>query len=160
MSKPGSGLFQKTIGMQNCLEEDYYSRYDSNVGKVLDVKFMPDSKGIEIPHRLSSEQMIFLTDKYGIEFALVYKLGKGRNGGGGKYYLYSGTRKSVNIPLTASTILISHTHPGGTAYPSRQDKRLMSFLAAMGSSQKTSLIVPSGKETVRFNSKGLKNNEY
>ena len=160
MSKPSSGLFQGTLGEQNSLEEDYYSRYDSNVGKVLDVKSMPGSKGIEIPYRLSADQMMFLTEKYGVEFALVYKLGKGKNGGGGQYHLFSGTRNSVDIPVTASTILISHTHPGGTAYPSRQDKRLMSYLAAKGSPQRTSSIVPSGKRTVRFTLKGLKNDEY
>ena len=76
-----------------------------------------------IQNRLTPDQMMFLTDKYGVEFAQVYTLGLGKNGRNGKYYLFSGTRNSVNIPVNASIILPNHTHPGGTACPSKQEMR-------------------------------------
>lgn len=112
MSKTSSGLFLGTLGEQADLEEDYYTRYLSDGGKVLDVRALPGSSGMKVPQRLSPEQMMFLTEKYEVEFAQVYELGPGRNGGGGQYYIYSGTRRSVTVPISSTTILISHTHPG------------------------------------------------
>ncbi|MGX8714527.1 MAG: hypothetical protein ACSW8A_02120, partial [Lachnospiraceae bacterium] len=77
-------------------------------------------------------------------------------GGGGKYYIYSGTKNSVLVPVNKNTILVNHTHPGGTASPSKQDMKLMAMYAKLGSPQKTSSIIPSGKATIQFTSKGKK----
>lgn len=159
MSKASSGLFSGTLGEQASLGEESYTRYLSNGTQVLDVRQLPGSSGIKIPKRLNSDQMMFLTEKYDVEFAQVYVLGQGKNGRGGQYYLYSGTKNSVTIPVRNTTILISHTHPGGTALPSRKDRQLMALLASAGSPQRTSSIVPKGKSTVRFTKEGLKRNE-
>lgn len=154
MSKTSSGLFSGTLGEQADLEEDYYTRYLNDGGSVLDVRVLPGSSGMRIPRRLTPEQMMFLTDKYEVEFAQVYELGPGRNGGGGQYYIYSGTRRSVTVPISSTTILISHTHPGGSAVPSRKDMQLMALLAHVGSPQRISAIVQKGKKVVKSSSKG------
>lgn len=159
MSKSSSGLFSGTLGEQAPLGEEYYTRYLSNGTHALDVRHLPGSSGIKIPKRLSPDQMMFLTDKYDVEFAQVYVLGSGKNGRGGQYFLYSGTKSSVTIPVRNTTILISHTHPGGTAFPSRKDRQLMALLASAGSPQRTSSIVPKGKSAVRFTKEGVKRNE-
>lgn len=154
MSKTNSGLFSGTLGEEADLEEDYYTRYLSDGGSVLDVRVLPGSSGMGVPRRLTPEQMMFLTDKYEVEFAQVYELGPGRNGGGGQYYIYSGTPGSVTIPIRSTTILINHTHPGGSPFPSRKDMQLMSLLASVGSPQRVSTIIPRGKKIIRFSSRG------
>ena len=63
--------------------------------------------------------MEFLTNEYGVEFAQVYQLGPRKNGGGGKYYIYSGNSNSVLVPVNKNTMLINHTHPGGTHHSER-----------------------------------------
>ena len=98
--------------------------------------------------------MEFLTTEYGVEFAQVYRLGPGKNGGGGEYFIYSGTPNSVLVPVNKNTILINHTHPNGTAYPSKQDKELLALYRRFGSPQRTSHIIPVGKEKIKFTSKG------
>ncbi len=100
--------------------------------------------------------MMFLTQEYGVEFAQVYELGNGKGGRGGKYIIYSGNVNSVTIPVSNKTILINHTHPNGTAYPSSKDLKLMEYISNVGSPQKTSGIVPLGKKTVKFTKKGIK----
>ncbi|MCR5478245.1 MAG: hypothetical protein K6F27_00105 [Ruminococcus sp.] len=156
MSKGFSGLFTGTIGQIIMLGEDYYERIMPNGEKNIDFSKLPGRKGIEVPKRLTDRQMEFLTQEYGIEFAQVYELGPGKGGRGGKYIIYSGNNNSVNVPVTKNTILVNHTHPGGTPYPSNKDLKLMEFLTQMGSPQKTSGIVPVGKKTVKFTKKGLK----
>ena len=159
MSKVSSSLFSGTLGEQAPFGEDHYTRYLSNGMHALDVRHLPGSSGIRIPKRLNPDQMMFLTEKYGVEFAQVYVLGSGSNGRGGQYYLYSGTRNSVVVPVRSNTILISHTHPGGTAYPSKKDRQLMALLESAGSPQRTSSIIPKGKGAIRFTKKGLKRDE-
>ena len=95
-------------------------------------------------------------EENGIEFARVYELGNWPNGKGGKYVVYSGTVNSVTIPITNKTILINHTHPGGTASPSNKDMKLMELLSQVGSPQKTSGIVPIGKKPIKFTKEGAK----
>ena len=165
MSKGNSGLFSGTSGApqltveafeSDILAEDYFERIMPNGDKNIDFSKLPGKNGIEITNRLTDKQMMFLTDEYGVEFAQVYKLGSGKNGKGGKYYIYSGTTNSVTVPLSKDIMLINHTHPGGTAYPSRKDMKLMAMYAQLGSPQVTSSIIPSGKKTIKFTSKGKK----
>lgn len=100
--------------------------------------------------------MTFLTQEYGVEFAQVYKYGNGVNGGGGQYYLYSGTVNKVTVPIGNDIMLINHTHPCGTAYPSSEDKILLGRYMQLGSPQRSSEIIPIGKGNIRFNVSGLK----
>lgn len=123
--------------------------------QVTDVTNLPGSTGIRIPRRLTTDEMTFLTQEYGVEFAQVYKYGKGANGGGGYYYLYSGTVNEVRVPVAKDIMLINHTHPNGTAYPSGKDKYLLNQYQQLGSAQRVSEIIPIGKNNVRFNKNGL-----
>lgn len=123
--------------------------------QVTDVTNLPGSTGIKTPRRLTTEEMTFLTQEYGVEFAQVYKYGNGINGGGGQYYLYSGTVSSVKVPIGNDIMLINHTHPGGTAYPSSADKALLGRYQQFGSPQISSEIIPIGKGNIRFNINGL-----
>ena len=132
-----------------------FPRYLSDGTQVMDIYNLPGSNGIEISRRLTTEEMTFLTQEYGVEFAQVYKYGNGINGGGGQYYLYSGTVDSVNVPIGDDIMLINHTHSGGTAYPSNQDKILLKRCQQIGSPQCSSEIIPVGKNTIRFNKNGL-----
>lgn len=156
MSKGNSGLFKKTIGVLKELAEQVITRYMRNGDKNTDFDKLPGSKGIQVPKRLSDREMIFLTEEYGVEFAQVYKYGPGKNGRGGKYYVYSGTIDSVEVPVSKDIMLINHTHPGGTAHPSEEDKRLLKNFYMSGSPQKSSAIIPIGKQTIKFTSKGIK----
>lgn len=159
MSKGNSGLFKNTIGELKELAEQIIIRYMNNGDKNTDFIKLPGSKGIQVPKRLTDREMIFLTKEYGVEFAQVYKYGPGKNGRGGKYIIYSGTRNSVIVPLGKDIMLINHTHPGGTAYPSPQDRKTMNYYKLYGSPQKTSAIIPIGKPTIKYTSKGLKKYE-
>lgn len=101
--------------------------------------------------RLTDAQMLEMTDVHGVEFAQTYTAGAGKNGGGGFYNLYSGTRSAVDVPVGSDVYLINHTHPGGTAAPSVFDIDYLKLANGAGSSQKSSIILPAGKKPVRFN---------
>jgi len=67
------------------------------------------STGVQVPGRLSPAQMEALTNRFGVEFALIYRTGPGANGGGGTYWLYSGTVNTVSIPVGGyCSVHISH----------------------------------------------------
>ena len=137
------------------LNEEIFTRYMPDGRQVTYVTNLPGSTGIKTPRRLTTEEMTFLTQEYGVEFAQVYKYGNGINGGGGQYYLYSGTVNSVEVPVGNDIMLINHTHPGGTAYPSSADKALLGRYQQFGSPQISSEIIPIGKGNIRFNINGL-----
>ena len=156
MSKGISGLYKGTKGFLSVLGEDVFEGTLPNGEKRVDFRYLPGSKGFQVKNRLTDQQMMYLTNKYDVEFAQVYQLGSGKNGSGGKYYIYSGTKNSVIIPVNSRTILINHTHPGGTEYPSDRDKKLMALISSAGSPQKTSSILPRGKKAVKFTKKGVR----
>ena len=144
-------------GGTGVLNEDVFTRYMPDGSKVTDFSHLPGNTGIEVPERLSVGEMTYLTQEYGVEFAQVYQRGGGINGGGGKYFIYSGDVSSVKIPINKDVIIINHTHPGGTAYPSLADKKLLSLLEQVGSPQKISEIIPIGNlETIKFGVDGIK----
>ena len=154
--KVSSGLFIGTSGYYASLFEDIV-RQKANDGRgLLDLTKLPGKNGIDVKKRLTQDQMEYLTQKYGVEFAQVYIYGKGKNGGGGKYRLYSGDEKSVVVPLRKDIMLISHTHPRGTPYASAKDLRLMSYLKLLGSPQNTSFVYPVGEPAVKFDQKRRK----
>ena len=156
MSKGISGLFKDTKGFIAALGEDAFDRIMPNGDKNIDFSKLPGYQGVQVKKRLTDKQMMFLTNEYGIEFAQVYERGPGKNGRGGKYMIYSGTVNTVTIPIKSNTILINHTHPNGTAFPSNKDKKLMALIKQAGSPQITSSIIPQGKNAVKFTSKGIK----
>lgn len=156
MSKGNSGFYKGTKGFLATLGEETYERFMPNGDKNIDFTKLPGTEGIQVKKRLSDKQMMFLTNEYGIEFAQVYERGPGKNGRGGKYMIYSGTVNSVTIPVNSNTILINHTHPNGTAFPSKKDRKLMALIRQAGSPQITSSIIPVGGKSVKFTSKGLK----
>jgi hypothetical protein len=112
---------------------------------------LPGSAGVEIPRRPTPLELENLTVKHDVEFAVTYKLGNGKGGSGGQYFLHSGIRNSVDIPLEADRMFIYHTHPEGTALASPADRSIMETLELLGSPQRSSQIIPVGKDTVRFN---------
>ncbi|WP_141675273.1 RHS repeat domain-containing protein, partial [Gilliamella sp. Nev3-1] len=114
---------------------------------------LPGATGIPIPNRPTPLELELLSEKHGVEFAVTYKYGKGMHGRGGQYYLHSGERAKVTIPLEKDRILVYHTHPQGTAYASPQDMQIMLLLERLGSPQRSSQIIPSGKAVIRFNAK-------
>jgi len=154
--KASSGFFAGTKGYYAVLFENMFYHVTNDNKKFMDFQKLPGSKGIEVKKRLSQEQMEYLTHKYGVEFAQIYILGKGKNGGGGKYYLFSGNDHSVQIPLSGNTILISHTHPKGTSYASKEDMIVLSMLKRKGSPQNTSTIYPVGKPAIKYDKKRRK----
>ncbi|MDH1109260.1 LysM peptidoglycan-binding domain-containing protein [Pseudomonas otitidis] len=117
---------------------------------------LPGFAGVPLSGRPSVLELENLTVKHGVEFAVTYKFGIGRNGGGGQYFLHSGEAGGVAIPLEADRILISHTHPGidgaaGARYASDADMEVLEALQKIGSPQRSSLIVPVGRDViVRF----------
>jgi len=118
---------------------------------------LPGKKGMKLGSRLSVETMENLTNRFGVEFAQVYKLGPGKNGSGGTYHLYSGTGNSVSMEgiLDGKSILINHTHPAGSSIASKADMKLLENIENSGSPQRSSEIIPIGKkETSRFNQSG------
>ena len=115
---------------------------------------MPGSGGVTIPGRPTPLELENLTAKHRVEFAVTYQHGPGPGGGGGQYYLFSGAKSSVEVPVAADQMLIYHTHPGGTPYASPADMRLLDVLRSVGSPQQSSQIVPVGKPVVRFGPQG------
>lgn len=117
---------------------------------------LPGTVGTPIAGRPTIAEIENLTAKHNVEFAVTYKMGPGKNGGGGQYYLHSGESGSVRVPLEADRILINHSHPGingagGARYASDADMEVMEYLKSIGSPQRSSLIVPVGRDvTVRF----------
>ena len=111
---------------------------------------LPGSAGVQVAGRLSPAQMVALTKKHGVEFSLVYRTGAGRAGGGGTYWLYSGSKKAVSVPVGSNVRWIYHTHPGGTAAASGADRNVLRLLQQAGSPQRSSQVVPAGKDVVRF----------
>jgi len=112
---------------------------------------LPGFEGVPLTRRPSLEELENLTAQHGVEFAVTYKFGPGANGGGGQYFLHSGTVGEVAFPLERDRMLIYHTHPGGTPYASQGDMDIMGRLRSIGSPQRSSQVVPAGSgRAVRF----------
>lgn len=140
------------------LNEEYegvLTRYMPDGSSVVDFVNLPGSSGIKIPRRLTDFEMAFLTKEYEVEFAQIYQMGTGKNGSGGTYVLFSGVSNRVSINcIDKFTILINHTHPKGTCFPSDADMQLLKRLEILGSPQRSSQIIPIGKDSIRFDKNG------
>jgi len=60
-----------------------------------------------------------------VEFSLVYRLGPGKNGAGGQYWLYSGVENKVFVPIADD--------PKGSIGASGGDRNVMKELKRVGS---------------------------
>lgn len=110
---------------------------------------------MKVPRRLTVDEMAYLTEQYGVEFSLIYRLGPGKNGAGGQYWLYSGIENKVRVPIDADVIAIYHTHPKGSLGASDGDRDVMVRLMKYGSPQRSSQIIPiGGSEIGRFDTTG------
>jgi hypothetical protein len=105
---------------------------------------------VAIPKRPTTTELENLSAKHDVEFAVTYKYGEGKNGGGGQYYLHSGTKNTVPIPLEKDRMFIYHTHPGGTPYASSGDRDVLKYLERIKSPQRSSTIIPVGGRPFRF----------
>ena len=115
---------------------------------------LPGPAGVPISGRPTNQQLENLTAKHNVEFGVTYRLGPGKNGGGGQYYLHSGSRTRIPLPQEQDRMLISHTHPSGTATSSPQDRDYLDGLRALGSKQRSSTIIPIGGRPFRFRGRG------
>ena len=119
---------------------------------VIDGSSLPGGTGMVVPRRLTTTEMAGLQQSHGVEFALIYELGAGRGGGGGRYLLYSGERARVWFPPNGNSIWISHTHPEGYALRASKDDQLwLQLMQRDGSPQKTSTVIPLDGDPFRFN---------
>jgi RHS repeat-associated protein len=115
---------------------------------------LPGTAGVQVGRRLTVEEMKALTQTHGVEFSLVYQVGPGRNGGGGTYWLCSGTVNDVDVPIGANFRWIYHTHapPASAPYASgvNGDQSVLGALIAAGSPQRSSVIIPVPGQAFRF----------
>ncbi len=138
-----SSLLQQPGAVDNLL-------YGARVGEGL-----PGAQGVVIPGRPTTDQLANLSAKHNVEFGVTYTLGNGKDGSGGFYTLYSGTKSSVSIgEISGNKMLISHTHPDGAAFASgyyemingrevfKGDQGVLQLLQNAGSPQRTSTIIP------------------
>ncbi len=106
---------------------------------------------MEVSRRLTTAEMQALQQAHGVEFALIYELGPGRGGGGGRYLLFSGTHDRVWFPPNGNYIWISHSHPEGYLLQASKDDRLwLGLMQRNGSPQTTSVIAPVDGVPFRF----------
>jgi len=123
-----------------------------HVIKAVNDGHLPGRNGVYLGgKRLSEQEMTDLTHLHNVEFTQIYTSGKGKNGGGGYYSLYSGSVNGVDVEIRPGTYWINHTHPGGTTAPSYLDINVLKKFISTGSPQKSSVILPVGKPPVRFN---------
>jgi RHS repeat-associated protein len=118
---------------------------------VVDSASLP-ANGVQVPRRLTIAEMEDLSRTHGIEFSLVYETGPGVSGGGGTYWLYSGTPDTVPVPIGSDVRWIYHTHAAlmSAPYASAADQAILQALQQQGSPQQSSLIIPVGGTPFRF----------
>lgn len=120
------------------------------LGAADDLSFSGTLRGNKLPGRPDPEIMTKTAKEKNVEVAVVYMTGPGRNGGGGQYWVFLGGKDRITIPSGPDVQLIFHTHPGGTPFASAADRLAMDSLAAMGSPQRSSIIVLPDGRFVRF----------
>ncbi|WMJ75367.1 hypothetical protein RCC89_19710 [Cytophagaceae bacterium ABcell3] len=103
-------------------------------------------KGIPLDFLPSDQLVLKLTLRFKIEFAVMFTIGQFN------YYLYSGNQNSVNLPISSNEILLKHTHPRGTPFPSPDDINWLITAQSFGLPQVQSVILPIGKNRVTFRS--------
>ena len=105
--------------------------------------------------RLQQEQIDFISEEYGIEFAQI------TNQVTGEKWLFSGDRRNVGIELPGGDQTMGdwwwdwHNHPSGSSAASTDDMYLLGkWIAAQrdgrGPIQSSSTIYPTGKKPFEF----------
>jgi hypothetical protein len=113
---------------------------------------LPGRAGVAVSRRLTALEMAALQQSHGVEFALIYELGPGTGGGGGRYLLFSGEHTRVWFPPNRDYIWISHSHPEGYPLRASTDDRLwLQQMQRNGSPQNTSTVIPVDGKPFRFN---------
>ncbi|NFA41511.1 hypothetical protein EXM65_02680 [Clostridium botulinum] len=149
----------KGAGNPSLEEAEVINRILPNGESVIDVTALPGSKGIDVPRRLTPDEMRLLTEENGVEFALVYQRGERISGSGGQYKLFSGTSNRVQVPIDKDSMLIYHTHPAGSGFASDGDRNVLTRLMESGSPQRSSQIIPIGSDEItRFDMEGTPSN--
>lgn len=138
----------KEVSKTSLEEAQVVKRFLPNGDVVHDITALPGARGINVPGRLTPEEMRLLTEEHGVEFALAYERGLGKNGAGGQYKLFSGTSNKVQVPINKDSMLIYHTHPGGSAFASDGDRNVLTKLMEAGSPQRSSQIIPIGSDEI------------
>jgi len=106
------------------------------------------NQGAILPFYPSDLFLNELTRKYNVEFASVFTMGIDT------HYLWTGTRDAIILPIMAGQnfeILIKHTHPRGTEFPSIHDINWLRDAQVNGSPQVKSLILPLDRQRLSFN---------
>lgn len=119
---------------------------------VVDSSSLPGRRGLQIGRRLNDGEMEGLQLAFNREFALIYEVGAGRNGGGGQYLLFSGEKAKVWFPARGDYRWISHSHPAGFAqHASAADQNWLRLMQKNGNPQQTSRVVPLDGPAFQFN---------
>lgn len=105
----------------------------------------PMSFGIPLDFKPSHKLIENLTTRFKIEFAVMY------NYYNKTHFLYRGKSDSTELPIDKLELLLKHSHPMGTMYPSVFDIDWLKLAQKNGSPQKQSLILPLGKAKFAFN---------
>ena len=112
---------------------------------------LPGRTGMAVPRRMTTAEMSALQQSHDADFALIYELGPGKGGGGGRYMLYSGEHARVWFPPSGNQIWISHSHPSGYALRASADDQLwLQLMQRNGSPQRYSTVVPVDNNPFRF----------
>ncbi|MDX1964406.1 MAG: RHS repeat-associated core domain-containing protein [Pirellulales bacterium] len=120
---------------------------------VVDAAALPGRTGMQVGRRLTNTEMEGLQLAHGREFALIYETGAGRNGGGGRYLLFSGDHAKVWFPANGNYRWISHTHPAGYAqHASKDDMLWLQLMQKNGNPQRYSTVVPLDGDPFKFSS--------
>lgn len=116
---------------------------EGNIISVFENHGVP-TKGTPINFLPSDNLISKLTIRFKIEFAVMFTIGQPY------YYIYAGNHNSVNLPINSIEILIKHSHPRGTPFPSPDDINWLLAAQSFGSPQIQSVILPIGKDRITF----------
>ena len=103
------------------------------------------SYGINLEFLPNHDLIRQLTVRFKIEFAVMFTIIENN------FFLFSGTLNYIELPIDKNELLLKHSHPLGTPYPSIYDITWLRMAQSVGSPQIQSLILPIGKDKVAFN---------
>ena len=115
-----------------------------NILRTFETKGLPQNS-ITLNYLPNHELIQQLTTRVQVEFGVVFTIGTPF------YELIVGKRRCISIPISDIDLLLKHSHPGGTPYPSHNDIIWLKTVQCLGSPQVQSLILPLGKDKVAFN---------
>jgi len=114
-----------------------------NILEIFEKNGVP-TRGVPLDFLPSDKLITQLTIRFNIEFAIMFTTGMP------EYYIYAGNQNSVNLPIASNEILLKHTHPRGTPFPSQDDIDWLEIAQSLGSPQIQSVILPIGRIRITF----------